>query len=139
MLKGAIDIMRANMTSLSHVFKLETAVMSMLRRTSSFFKVLEVILSGRLSLGLVNMDSVKKEFSDFIEACSAVGFRPLFDNHNQIFKLPASFVGEDGIVQVLISLPLIPIASRTHLCCISTGNYQFFCLDTSLNYRVIQT
>jgi hypothetical protein len=107
-LKGAIDVIKADVTSLIHVLKLETAVTRMLGKTTSFFNGLETLLSGRLSLGLVSLPSVKEEFQAFVKACEAVDFTPLFKDYNQIFQLPVSFAVENGVVQILVSVPITP-------------------------------
>ena len=58
---------------------------------------------------LVSEKEVSREFYSFRAACLDKDFMPLFPDSMQVFQVPASFMYEDGIIQAVVNLPIVPV------------------------------
>jgi hypothetical protein len=109
LLRGATELMETDILSLRQINRLEALILRTQSESRSLFAGLEALLSGRLSLLLVSEKEVSREFYSFRAACLDKDFMPLFPDSMQVFQVPASFMYEDGIIQAVVNLPIVPV------------------------------
>lgn len=109
LLRGAVDLMESDILTLRQINRLESLLLRIQSESQSLFAGLEALMSGRLSLLLVDEKEVAREFQSFKEACLEKDFAPLFADSMQVFQVPASYTYSAGIVQVVVDLPIVPV------------------------------
>lgn len=94
---------------MSHILEVESAVLEISALAGKLFDGLRGLLHGQLSFELVYDKDVKEQFHALREAAFGAGFGTVFSSYTQIFQLPASFLAENGVVHVVVDVPLVPL------------------------------
>ena len=59
-------------------------------------------------MDLVSSKVAKREISDLKTATFNSGFELVFQDFSQIYQLPASYMAEEGVISVVVDIPMVP-------------------------------
>ena len=94
---------------MEQILEVEAMVLQISSMADKLFRGLEELMAGRLSFDLIHDEEVRREFRELRSAALNKGYEVVFPSPSQVFQLPTSFLAENGNVQVVVDIPIVPI------------------------------
>ena len=66
-------------------------------------------MDGKVSMDLVSSKLARREIEDLKTAAFLSGFELVFQDIAQVYQLPASYMAKEGIISVVVDIPMGPI------------------------------
>ncbi len=108
-LRGAIAMMKDMDLNISHLLKIEIAIQQVNFVAEKYFSGLSSLMDGKLGIDLIKSDTAHDEFGQLKKEVFAKGYETVFQDYTQIYQLPASYLVVNGVISVVIDVPIVPI------------------------------
>ena len=66
-------------------------------------------MDGKVSMNLVSSKVARREIEDLKTATFSNRFELVFEDFDQVYQLPASYMAKEGIISVVVDIPMVPI------------------------------
>ena len=108
-LKGALEMMRSFELRVAHLLKIEGAIQQVTVLADKYFARLSSLMDGKVSMDLVSSKVARREIEDLKAAAFTNGFELVFQDFAQVYQLPASYMAKEGVISVVVDIPMVPI------------------------------
>ena len=108
-LKGALEMIRSFELRVSHLFKIKGAIQQVTVLADKYFAGQSSLMDRKVSMDLVSSKVTKREIEDLKTTAFSSGFELVFQDFAQIYQFPASYMATEGVINVVVDIPLVPI------------------------------
>ena len=102
-------MMRSFELRVAHLLKVEGAIQQVTVLAGKYFAGLSYLIDGKVSMDLVSSKVAQREIKDLKKASFSNGFELVFQDFAQVYQLPASCMAKEGIISVVVDIPMVPI------------------------------
>ena len=102
-------MMRSFELRVAHLLKIEGTIQQVTILADKYFAGLSSLMDGNVSMDLVSSKVAKREIEDLKTMAFLSRFELVSQNFAQIYQLPGSYMDKEGVISVVVDIPIVPI------------------------------